>query len=110
MAGMDSEVSHLASPAIRPRAELKVVWETQLAAALDENWKFGRVIAKNAMEIARKAPDNKTGEILVLGDKEYMTMEKRLREGIQVEDATWQAVKKTAQELSVNIDAHITNA
>jgi LDH2 family malate/lactate/ureidoglycolate dehydrogenase len=59
---------------------------------------------------SRKAPDNKRGEILEPGDKEYMTMEKRLREGIQIEDATWQAIKKTAQELNVNIGAIVSNA
>lgn len=59
---------------------------------------------------SRKAPDNKTGEILVPGNLEYMTMEKRLREGIQLEDATWEAIKQTAQELHVNIGTYVSNA
>jgi len=58
---------------------------------------------------SRKSPEIETGEILVPGDKEYMTMEKRLREGIRIEDATWEAIKQTAQELNVNIEAYVNN-
>jgi uncharacterized oxidoreductase len=43
-------------------------------------------------------------EILVAGEPEYQKMEKRLREGIYVEDETWEEIKQTAQELNVNIE------
>nr|NIN51804.1 malate dehydrogenase [Nitrososphaeria archaeon]NIQ32325.1 malate dehydrogenase [Nitrososphaeria archaeon] len=46
--------------------------------------------------------DSGVEEILVAGEPEYKNMERRLREGIYVDDATWRSIKKTAQEFNVS--------
>ena len=43
-------------------------------------------------------------EILVAGEPEYRKMEERLGSGIEVPDATWAAIRQTAEELNVNIE------
>lgn len=49
-------------------------------------------------------------QILVAGEPEYKKMEERLRNGIEVPDATWEAIRQTAQELGVNIEDVLKNA
>jgi len=50
----------------------------------------------------RKSPG--VEEILVAGEPEYRKMEKRLRNGVEVPDATWAAITQTAEELNVSIE------
>ena len=61
------------------------------------------------MKRGRKAQG--VDEILVAGEPEYKNMEKRLREGIRVEDNTWKAIEQTAKEVNANIEEILkTNA
>ena len=41
--------------------------------------------------------------ILIAGEPEFMTKQKRLKEGIYVDDRNWSLIKKTAEELDVKI-------
>ena len=48
-------------------------------------------------------------QILVAGEPEYKNMEDRLRNGIEVPQATWMAIRQTAQELNVGFEDIIKN-
>jgi uncharacterized oxidoreductase len=52
MLNMDNDVRHLNSPGIKPRAEFRVINETDTTAVLDGSWGFGHVIARRAMMLA----------------------------------------------------------
>ena len=54
--------------------------------------------------------DRRTEEILIPGEPEYHTREKRLREGIPVEEAVWEQIKRCAARLGVGMEACETGA
>jgi LDH2 family malate/lactate/ureidoglycolate dehydrogenase len=43
-------------------------------------------------------------EILIPGEPEFRTMEERSRKGIEVADATWEALQKLAKDVGVIIE------
>jgi len=53
------------------------------------------------LKASRKAPG--VEEILVPGEPEFRTREKRLREGIPIADEVWAEIEQIAKELGVNI-------
>ena len=57
----------------------------------------------NEIKKSPRAPGH--SEILMPGEPEYRTAEKRQNEGIPIPDTTWQAITKIARELQVDLKA-----
>jgi len=55
-----------------------------------------------AIKNSRKAPGFK--EILLPGERAQRLREKRLREGIPLDEKVWEDIKKTARELGINLE------
>jgi len=53
--------------------------------------------------IKSSAPAPGVAEVLMPGEPEYRTTQRRQREGIAVEDRLWEALSKTAEQVGVNL-------
>ncbi|HZW57591.1 MAG TPA: Ldh family oxidoreductase [Nitrososphaerales archaeon] len=59
-------------------------------------------------ELKNAPPATGVEEILLPGEPELQSKQKRLAEGIQVPDSAWQELVKTSKELNVNIESIIS--
>lgn len=64
---------------------------------------FRREMDALVQHVKSSAPAEGFDEILVPGEPEYRTMEKRRRDGIPVEEETWHQIQDVAQELGVTL-------
>ncbi len=71
--------------------------------------KFLILVDKFIADLKKSPKATGSSEITIPGEPEFRQKEKRLKEGIFIEDNTWTAIRKAAEDLGAPIDKFFTN-
>jgi uncharacterized oxidoreductase len=70
--------------------------------------RFKSLVGAAVAYIKSSRPADDAGEVLVPGEIEFRTLRRRLREGIPVDDPTWEAIHQYARKLQVELEPLLT--